>query len=224
MFRDRTEAGRRLAEKIASIVTGRAVVAAIPRGGVTVALPVAECLGAPLTVVYSRKLTALIAPELAFGSTDEDGACALNARAVSMLGLSEGQIEAAKARVGAEIRRRMELYGAPPLASYLPDAAVVLVDDGLATGATMGTALAYARRHGAREVTVAVPCAAPEAAARFLRDADRFVSLIVDPDFSAVGVYYEDFSPVTDDDVVAMLAQAQFRVLRAASTAIGDGR
>ena len=93
-----------------------------------------------------------------------------------------------------------------PLSTYLPGAAVVLVDDGLATGLTMQAAVAYARRHGAREVTVAVPCSAAEAATRFRREADRFVCLIVDPDFYAVGAYYEDFSPVTDDKVVAMLA------------------
>lgn len=217
MFKDRTEAGRRLADEIAKVVTGRVVVAAIPRGGVTVALPVAERLGAPLTVLYSRKLTAPIAPELAFGSLDEDGECLLDSHTVAMLELSDDQVQAAKARVGAEIRRRMQRYQVPPLAAYLPDAAVILVDDGLATGSTMRAALAYARRHGAREVTVAVPCSAPQAAARFRKEADRFVSLVVDPDFYAVGAYYEDFSPVTDGDVVAMLARAQPSASRAAS-------
>lgn len=206
MFKDRHEAGRRLAEEVAAVVTGRAVVAAIPRGGVTVALPVAERLGAPLTVVYSRKLTAPVAPEVAFGSLDEDGGCLLDPQTVAALKLSTAEVEAAKARVAAEIRRRMQLYKVSPLSTYLPDAAVVLVDDGLATGLTMRAAVAYARRHGAREVTVAVPCSATPAATQFRREADRFVCLIVDPDFYAVGAYYEDFSPVTDDNVVAMLA------------------
>jgi dienelactone hydrolase len=103
----------------------------------------------------------------------------------------------------------MALYRVPPLAHYLPDRTVVLVDDGLATGLTMRAAVAYARRHGARGIIVAVPCAAPEANAYFERVADRVVSLIVDPGFMAVGAYYVDFSPVTDEAVVSMLARAQ---------------
>jgi len=83
-----------------------------------------------------------------------------------------------------------------------------LVDDGLATGLTMRVALAYARRHGPRDVTVAVPCASAQAARQFERAADRFVSLVVDAEFQAVGQYYLDFSPVTDDEVLAMLARA----------------
>jgi dienelactone hydrolase len=122
-----------------------------------------------------------------------------------MLGLSPADVERAKERVATEIRRRIATYGAPTLAHYLPGAAVVLVDDGLATGLTMRAALEYARRHGAREIVVAVPCAAAAAAREFERAADRFVSLVVDPDFEAVGQYYVDFSPVSDDEVIAML-------------------
>lgn len=207
-FRDREEAGQELAARLAPVITGPCVVAAIPRGGVAVALPIARRLGAPLTVVYARKLTAAFAPELAFGALDEDGQVLLQRTTVEALGLQPPDIEEAKARVAAEIRRRMALYRVPPLAGYLPGAAVVLVDDGLATGLTMHAALAYARRHGAREITVAVPCAPPEAAERFRREADRFVCPIVDEGFMAVGQYYADFSPVTDEQVVAMLRSA----------------
>jgi predicted phosphoribosyltransferase len=106
----------------------------------------------------------------------------------------------------------MELYRVPPLAHYLPGSSVVLVDDGLATGLTMQAAVAYARRHGVTDLTVAVPCAAAPAAERFRRDADRFVSLTVDENFVAVGQYYVDFSPVGDDEVVAMLERAAERL------------
>ena len=209
MFRDRTEAGRELATKLAPLISRPSVVAAIPRGGVTVALPIVESLKVPLTVVYARKLTAPIAPELAFGALDEDGQAIIDDVTVAILGLSSEMIEDAKARVGAEIKRRMALYQVPPLAHYLPGKAVVLVDDGLATGMTMRAAVAYVRRHGALEVTVAVPCASEQAAERFQREADQFVSLIVDPEFGAVGVYYIDFSPVPDEDVIRMLVRAQ---------------
>src|SRR3990172_604960 len=211
VFRDRAEAGRALAEELAPVLSGPCVVAAIPRGGVAVALPIVERLRVPLTVAYARKLTAPFVPEFAFGALDEDGQMVLDPESVAGLGLSPDDVERAKARVWAEIERRMALYRVPPLAHHLPGAAVVLVDDGLATGLTMRVALEYARRHGAREITVAVPCAAMEAAKRFRRAADRLVSLIVDDAFTAVGTYYEDFSPVTDEDVVALLARAQDR-------------
>ena len=207
-FRDRTDAGRRLAEALAGRLEPPVVIAAIPRGGVAVALPIVERFRVPLAVVYARKLTAPIAPEFAFGAIDEDGHVTLDAGSVRMLGLQPADTERAKERVAAEIRRRMAAYRVPPLTAYLPDAEVVLVDDGLATGLTMRAALDSARRHGARKITVAVPCASVAAADEFRRTADRFVSLVVDPDFMAVGQYYDDFSPVSDDEVLAMLARA----------------
>jgi putative phosphoribosyl transferase len=208
-FRDRADAGRKLAAALGPILKPPCVIAGIPRGGVAVALPIAEQFHVPLTVVYARKLTAPIAPECAFGAIDEDDHALVEARSVELLELSPPDIERAKDKVSKEIRRRMETYGAPALAHYLPDAAVVLVDDGLATGLTMRAALQYARRHGAREVIVAVPCASEPAAREFEQTADHFVSLLVDPDFMAVGQYYSDFSPVSDDEVIAMLTDAR---------------
>src|SRR5688572_28790601 len=163
-FRDRSDAGRRLAGSLVSILKPPCVVAGIPRGGVAVALPIVERFHLPLAVVYARKITAPAAPEFAFGAIDEDGHTIVQAASVALLGLSPADIDEAKARVSKEIRRRMATYGVPALELYLPDAAVVLVDDGLATGLTMRSALAYARRRGAREVIVAVPCASTSAA------------------------------------------------------------
>jgi predicted phosphoribosyltransferase len=208
-FRDRAAAGRLLADALVPLVKPPCVVAAIPRGGVAVALPIVERLAVPLTVVYARKLTAPVAPELAFGALDEDGQMIVEDSIVAMLALSARDVESAQTRVAAEIARRMALYRVPPLARFLPGAGVVLVDDGLATGLTMRAALAYARRHGAREVTVTVPCASARAADRFRGEADCVVSLVTDEDFMAVGAYYEDFSPVPDADVVALLERAQ---------------
>jgi putative phosphoribosyl transferase len=208
-FHNRVEAGRKLAEALVPLLKPPCVVAGIPRGGVAIAAPIVDRFHLPLTVVYARKLTAPMAPEFAFGAIDEDGETIVDARSVAMLGLSGIDVERAKERVAKEIRRRMTTYGVPPLAHYLPDTAVVLVDDGLATGLTMRAALAYARRHGAREIIVAVPCAPDSAAREFERAADRFVSLVVDPEFMAVGQYYNDFSPVSDDEVIAMLTAAR---------------
>lgn len=207
-FRDRADAGRALADALVPAPTPPFVVGAIPRGGVTVALPLVERFRVPLALVYAGKLTASVAPEFAFGALDEDGEAHVEAASVAMLGLTPAEVEQVKARVRGEIQRRMAAYGAPSLGAHLPGPGVVLVDDGLATGLTMRVALAYARRHGARDVTVAVPCASDQAAREFERAADRFVSLVVDPEFRAVGQYYLDFSPVPDDEVRAMLARA----------------
>jgi putative phosphoribosyl transferase len=206
MFEDRADAGRQLAARLESIVTGPVVVAGIPRGGVVVAAAIAERLRAPLAVAYARKLSAPLAPELAFGAVDEDGESILDPAIVAMLELAPVEIEVVTTRVTGEIRRRMGLYQArAPRAGE----AVILVDDGLATGLTMRAALAHARRHGAREVTVAAPCASAAAAALFEREADHFVGLVVDPEFYAVGAYYRDFGAVPDTEVVALLRRAR---------------
>jgi putative phosphoribosyl transferase len=209
IFQDRTEAGRLLAMELGPLISRPAVVAAIPRGGVAVALPIATALELPLTVVYARKLTSPLAPELAFGAIDEDGEMLVEEGIVRLLELRPQDVEEAKTKTAAEIRRRMAHYAVPPLAHYLPACEVVLVDDGLATGLTMRAALAYARRHGARTIVVAAPCASATAAQRSRRDANHFVSLIVDETFAAVGEYYIDFPQISDEDVLGMLAAAQ---------------
>src|SRR5881628_81358 len=142
-FRDRADAGRALADALVPTPAPPFVVGAIPRGGVTVALPLVEWFRAPLALVYAGKLTAAGAP-------DEDGEAYVKAESVAMLGLSPAEVEQAKARVRGEIQRRMAAYGARSLGAHLPGPGVVLVDDGLATGLTMRVALAYAPRHGAR--------------------------------------------------------------------------
>lgn len=208
-FQNRTEAGRLLAEELAPLISRPAVVAAIPRGGIAVALPIATTLKLSLTVVYARKLISPVAPELAFGAIDEDGEMLVDEGIVQLLRLRPQDLEEAKTRTAAEIRRRMVRYQVPPLAHYLPACDVVLVDDGLATGLTMRTAVAYARRHRARTIVVATPCASATAAYRFRREADHFVSLIVDESFAAVGNYYIDFGQISDEEVVDMLAVAR---------------
>lgn len=208
-FENRRAAGRALADRLAGAIDpARTVVAAIPRGGVAVALPIVQRFGVPLAVVYARKLTVPIAPELALGALDEDGCLVTDPEVVAALRVSPQDVERARGRVAREIERRMRFYGAPPLAHFLPDRDVVFVDDGLATGLTMRAAVAYARRHGARRITIAVPCAAAAAAERVRQEADGVVSLAVDEDFTAVGAYYRDFEPVSDDEVVAMLDRA----------------
>jgi putative phosphoribosyl transferase len=213
-FKDRTTAGECLAERLQSLLARPCVIAAIPRGGIAVALPIVERLQRPLAIVHACKLTAPSAPELAFGAVDEDGQAMLDRQTIARLQLSPEEVASIQADVEAENRRRIALYKAPLLAQCLPGPDVVLVDDGLATGLTMHAAIAYARRHGAREITVAVPCASETAALRFRKEADRFVSLIVGDAFGAVGGYYADFAKLTDADVSAMLARVGPRLER----------
>jgi putative phosphoribosyl transferase len=208
VFKDRTVAGQQLAERLLSLLARPCVIAAIPRGGIAVALPIVERLQRPLAIVHACKLTAPAAPELAFGALDEDGQTVVDHQTVARLGLGPAALAPIEVSVKAEIRRRMALYQAQPLARYLPGLDVILVDDGLSSGLTMHAAVTYARRHGAREITVAVPCASAEAAVRFQTEADRFVSLIIGDAFGAVGGYYADFAALTDEEVSALLAHA----------------
>jgi putative phosphoribosyl transferase len=215
MFRDREEAGQRLASKLAELLRPPCVVAAIPHGGLCVAMPVTEVLHAPLTVAFVRRLASPSYPEFAIGAVDEDGRTIFDEEAVDAVGAGAAEIAAATGRVLGDLHRQKELFHAPPLAALLPDSAVVLVDDGLATGLTMRAALAFVRRHGAKQVVVAAPCASLEAARRLGRDADRLVSLRIEDGFFAVSDYYEDFPTVSDEEVVAILERAR---------PIGEGR
>lgn len=208
IFQNREGAGRELAARLERVVPRPCVVGAIPRGGVVVGLPIAERLAAPLAVVHARKLGVPSWPELAFGALDEDGLDVLDRATVRAVGLDPGAIEAARERGKREVLEHISLYRAPRLADFLPGPAVVIVDDGLATGLTVLVAVRYARRHGASDITVAVPCASDEAVGRIGREADRIVSLVTDPGFRGVSQYYVDFSQVTDDEVVARLARA----------------
>ncbi len=206
--KDRTDAGEQLASRLRTQLARPCAIAANPRGGVAVALPTVERLQRPLAIVHACKLTIPDVSDLTFGAVDEDGRATLDPAAGARLNLVAEDIEPVKRRVEAEMGRRGVLYKAKPLAQYLPGLDVVLVDDGLATGLTMRAAIHYVRRLGAREVTVAVPCATESAAARLREEADRFVSLIVGDVFGAVGGYYADFAKLTDDKVAAMIARA----------------
>lgn len=196
MFTGRVHAGRELAVRLEGVVRRPSVIAAIPRGGVPVALPISERLGVPLTVAYARQLTDSSEPEVAFGSLAEDGDLMLDQATISVLGLSPAAVERARLRVAAEIRRRIELYRGPLLGWLVPGRTAIIVDNGLPTGLTMQAAVSDARRHGAHEIVVAVPCASASATRRLRESADRVVALVVDDAFTPVAHYYADFPPV----------------------------
>jgi putative phosphoribosyl transferase len=205
IFLNRLEAGESLADAVSVVPRGRCVVAAIPRGGVVVGRPVADLLHAPLALAFVRKVFVPAAPELAIGAVDEDGRTVVDECATSM-GVTGDALRTAKCVALAEIQRQKRIFSGPALKRLLPGATAVLVDDGLATGDTMVAAVQYARRHGARRVVVAVPCASGSAAERIRHEADEFICLVEADGFFAVGAFYVDFAQVEDQEVCDLLA------------------
>jgi predicted phosphoribosyltransferase len=206
-FRDRTEAGRLLGERLREERLDRPVVLGLPRGGVVVASEVADALGAPLDVLVARKLGVPWQPELAFGAV-APGVTVLRDDVVQAAGLDMQDIEAAAARERATLDALAERYraGVPPLP--LEGRTVVIVDDGLATGATATAAVRSVRRQHPDSVIVAVPVAAAQTANELRAEADKVVTLGEYRDFRAVGQYYDEFGQVTDDEVRERLERA----------------
>ncbi len=207
-FRNRTDAGRQLAEKLAAYANRPDVlVLALPRGGVPVGFEVARALGAPLDVFLVRKLGVPGYEELAMGAVATGGVRVLNDEIVRGLGISEHEIDAVVARELQELARRERLYRGdrPP-----PDVAgrtVILVDDGLATGATMRAAVAALRQQQPARIVIAVPTASPDTSEALKAEADDVVCAMTPEPFFAVGHWYEDFTQTTDDEVRELLAR-----------------
>lgn len=214
-YRDRRDAGTRLAEAIAEAglpelqgaeVGAPPVVLAAPRGGVAVAVPVAQALDSPLDVVLARKLPAPGNPELGFGAVGEGGVRVVDDEIVEMLGLTADEIDSIAAGVQQEIAERALRYRQARAAVPLEGRTALVVDDGVATGVTMEAAVASARARGAARVIAAAPVSSAQARARLQATADHFICPLVDPVFIGVGAYYEEFPQLTDDDVVELLA------------------
>lgn len=208
-FRDRAEAGRTLA-RLLSHYAGRddVIVLALPRGGVPVAAEVAKELGAPLDVFLVRKLGVPGHEELAMGAIASGGVLVLDEGVLRWLGISEEQIQKALARELDELRRREVAYrdGRP-----LPDLegkTVILVDDGLATGASMQAAARAVRRHEPARIVVAVPVASRATCDQFRDDVDEVVCAVTPEPFYAVGNWYADFSQTSDEEVRELLERA----------------
>jgi putative phosphoribosyl transferase len=208
MFEDRAQAGRELAEAVAARKpVAPMLVLGLPRGGVPVAFEVAKRLAAPLDVLIVRKVGLPGQPELAIGAIAVGGVQVRNEMLPQDLVSEEAFARLARHEM-ADLRRREQAYraGKPPLA--LRDAHVVLVDDGLATGATMLAAIQSARQGGARRVTIAVPVASREAAELVRAAADEVVILLTPPWLGAIGEFYEDFRQLEDGEVIRLLQEA----------------
>ncbi len=208
IFRSRTDAGRLLASKLREAGLGDAVVLAIPRGGVVVGYEVAKALNAPLDVVVPRKIGAPYQPELAVGAVAEDGSLVIEENIAQLVGASDEYIREAAEMEIREIKRRVERYrgGRPPV--DIRGKTVILVDDGLATGATMRAAIKYVRGLGARKIVVAVPVAPPETVSKIRAEVDEVYCLQTPSEFYAIGQFYEEFEQTSDEEVIKLLATA----------------
>lgn len=204
IFRDRRAAGEALASLLQERGVGAGIVLAIPRGGLEVAEPVAERLALPLDVLVSRKVGAPGQPELALGSVTRLGSV-WNRALLAAHRLSEEDLRRARQDELAEVERRERVYRGARPAAPVADRRIVLVDDGLATGATMAAAVEAARRAGAAAVVVGVPVAAREAVARLEGLGARVLAVATPDPFVAVGAFYEDFRPVADERCVAIM-------------------
>ncbi len=207
-FHDRHDAGRRLAAELLPLAPERPVIVALPRGGVPIGVEVARALGAPLDVLAVRKLGAPGNLELGVGAVAEDGTGVLDPWSASAMGMTQAVLDATLARESLELRRRVERYrdGRPPI--DVRGRTVIVVDDGLATGLTDLAAVRALRKRGARRIIVAVPVGSSESVSMLAEEADRVVCLTVPQRLFGVGMWYRDFTPVSDEEVLALLAEA----------------
>ncbi|MEV0639897.1 phosphoribosyltransferase family protein [Streptomyces sp. NPDC050619] len=208
-FRDRRHAGRDLGERLRFLqekgALAHPVVLALPRGGTTVGREVAQALQAPLDVVVARKIGAPFQEELGVGAIAGDDPPLFDERALEQVGLSSGDLEDVVDREREELHRREERYRQGRPAPDLQDRTVIVVDDGLATGVTARAALRWVRSQSPERVVLAVPVCSPEAAHDLRGEADDVICLHQPVAFRAVGLWYEDFEQLTDDDVLEAL-------------------
>jgi predicted phosphoribosyltransferase len=204
-FRDREDAGRRLAALVAQLDLDDPVVLALPRGGVPVAAQVAHALAAPLDVILVRKLGVPSQPELAMGALGEEGVRVLDRELVARARVRDDQLADVERRERDELARRARAYRGAREPFPIAGRTVVIVDDGLATGASARAAIEVARARGADRVVLAVPVAPPETAAALRAEADDVVSVETPSTMAAIGQWYDDFSQTSDAEVVAHL-------------------
>ena len=222
MFKDRKQAGKRLAEALLKYKAEEPIILAIPRGGVPVAYEVALALDAPLDIIVVRKLGAPGQPELGIGAVvdGDHPQGVLNEEIMAELAVSQNYLDREVARQLAEIRRRQEAYRGGRPSEKVEGRTVVVIDDGIATGGSMRAALRGVRRNNPKRLVMAVPVAPQETIDSLRPEVDDLVCLDTPEFFAAIGEFYDDFRQTSDKEVTDLLDAAQRRVAEARQAAI----
>lgn len=209
IFKNRADAGRRLAGRMSRYASENPTILALPRGGVPVGYEISRSLQAPLDVIVARKLGAPDQPELGIGAVAPDGVRILNTAIIRALSISKDYLDEVTRREMAEVGRRLKHFRGDRPEPEVRGRTAILVDDGLATGVTAHAAIATLRRREPRRLVLAVPvCAAPTA--RWIRnEVDHFVCLETPPELGAIGLWYRDFDQTSDGEVVRLLEAAR---------------
>jgi putative phosphoribosyl transferase len=206
LFNNRRHAGRLLLKRLRSYRKfSDAVVLAIPRGGVVLGYELAKALDLPLDIVVTKKIGAPFQGELAIGAAGPGEVVVLDDQLIQQLGVGDDYIEKQKKRVFGEIERRIKTYRGNREVVDVSGKTAILVDDGIATGATVESAIIYLRKKGAKKIVLAVPVAPEEVKDKFQKLVDELVILQTPPGFQAVGQFYDDFPQVTDKEVIQLL-------------------
>jgi predicted phosphoribosyltransferase len=204
VFRDRTDAGNQLADRLRELDLEADLVLGVPRGALPVARPVADALGVPLDIAVAKKMGAPDNPEYAIGAAASDGSVYLDEDTIERLGIDDEYVERERERAAETAREKTETYrrGEP---RDVAGKTVVVVDDGVATGATLKACVRMLRERGAERIVVAVPVGSPESLAELQREADDVIALSEPPGFRAVGQFYERFGQVSDEEAIEYL-------------------
>ena len=207
-FSDRAEAGQALVKRLSHLANEPGlIILALPRGGVPIGYEIARGLHAPLDIFLVRKLGVPGYTELAMGALAENGARFINQQVIRQLGISEIAIEQIAAQEQQELQRRERIYRGHNRPPDVTGHTVIIVDDGLATGATVKVAVQALRSQRPKKIVVAVPVGAPDTCEEIRRLVDEFICLVMPEPFHAVGIWYESFPQLSDADVIRLLEQ-----------------
>lgn len=205
-FKNRQEAGQRLAEKLAQTSwPENTLILALPRGGVPVAIEVAKALHRPWSLLLVKKIGSPLQPEYAMGALAEDEAPLWNKEALNLIDLNKETLDELVGLARKKIEAQKEIWRQAPLGPLIKEKTIIIVDDGLATGLTMKAALAFLRKQGASKIVIAVPVAPAEAVRSMKPLASSVIAIETPAYFSAVGEWYDDFTQVSDETVTALL-------------------
>jgi len=205
VFKNRIQAGDVLAEELSHIDLDNALLLAVPRGGVVVAVPAARRLGLPIGVLITRKLGHPLNPEVAIGAVMPDGSAMYDAQTMARLGLGDDDLNKLIEQEYLEIKRRLAVYTGSEDAPAISNRTVLLIDDGIATGYTLYAAVKWLKTLTPQKIIIAVPVAPPEVISSLAAQVDMVICPLQPPDFTSVGMHYQDFSQTTDAEVIHIL-------------------